>query len=108
MKRLFRLIVRLKWFEDAMFERMNEKAKEESKEEVTQEAPFLFTFYTEVIAIDPIDGQLKKWEGVIIEANSEKEAQVIINDNGFGYCRISKTKINYSDFVLDSEKPSLN
>lgn len=104
MKALFKLITRLKWFEDAMFERINEK----SKEEATQETPFLFTFYTEITAIDPIDGQLKKWEGVIVEANSEKEAQAIINDNGFGYCRISKTKINYSDFVLDSEKPSLN
>lgn len=46
MKTLFKLIIRLKWFEDAMFERMNEKAKEEA----TQEAPFLFTFYTEITA----------------------------------------------------------
>ena len=40
------------------------------------------------MAIDPIDGQMKKWSGPYIDGISIYEAEQYLQANGLGYCMI--------------------
>lgn len=45
-------------------------------------------FITEIEAVDPIDGQIKKWEGPRIVEKNIKEAKKYCQENGLGYCKV--------------------
>lgn len=45
-------------------------------------------FYTELDAVDPATGELKKWAGPEIEAASLTIAREMCDMNGLGYLRI--------------------
>jgi len=45
-------------------------------------------YATEILAIDPIDREMKTWTGPIIEAQSESNAFDFCQNNGLGYCNI--------------------
>lgn len=47
-----------------------------------------YIYITEIEAIDPKDGKLKKWAGQVVNALTEKEARKHLDENGFGYCKI--------------------
>lgn len=49
----------------------------------------LIKFTTEITAIDPADGVLKKWQGPHVVASSWKEARKNLDQNGLGYCRVA-------------------
>ena len=40
------------------------------------------------MAIDPRDGQMKKWCGPEITAETHKEAEEYCQNNGLGYCKV--------------------
>ena len=46
-------------------------------------------FTTELIAIDPADGQLKTWAGPYIDALSYEHARVICDTKGMGYLKVT-------------------
>lgn len=52
-------------------------------------------FTTVIKAIDPLDGELKIWQGPNIEAISWTHAEQYLQENGLGYCKV--------DGVLHSE-----
>lgn len=52
-------------------------------------------FTTVIKAIDPLDGELKMWQGPNIEAISWTLAEQYLQENGLGYCKV--------DGVLHSE-----
>lgn len=43
---------------------------------------------TEIEAIDPSDGELKKWAGINVVADTIIKAREYLDKNGFGYCKI--------------------
>ena len=43
---------------------------------------------TEIVAIDPEDGELKTWKGPQILALSREHAESIIKNSGLGFCRL--------------------
>lgn len=43
---------------------------------------------TEILAIDPVDGQLKRWMGPFIEAPTQELAQEWCNNNYMGFLRV--------------------
>ena len=45
-------------------------------------------FTTEIQAIDPVDGELKRWQGPNIEADSFEEAERICLEK-FGYLKVT-------------------
>lgn len=45
-------------------------------------------YLTEIEAIDPKDGQIKKWCGPEIKAITLEEAEKYRSNNGLGYCKI--------------------
>lgn len=67
---------------------------------------------TEIRAIDPIDGQMKKWAGPNVEAPTRKLAEEWCQQNGLGYCRIKDILVAEIDMrtgkITDYEKPNLN
>lgn len=46
-------------------------------------------FATEIQAIDPKDGKLKRWVGPPIPANTWEEAEDYCQKNGLGYCEVT-------------------
>lgn len=46
-------------------------------------------YTTEISAIDPLDGQLKRWVGPRIDASSFEEADKRLQTDGYGYCTIT-------------------
>jgi len=48
---------------------------------------------TIIMAIDPVDNNMKQWSGPIIKAQSEEAAERYCQMNGLGYCRV------YGEFV---------
>lgn len=47
------------------------------------------TWCTEIMAIDPIDGEMKKWIGPNVPGTTQKDAENYCQHNGLGYCKIS-------------------
>jgi len=43
---------------------------------------------TEILAIDPVSGQLKTYGGPHIDASTWEEATRFCQTNGLGYCRV--------------------
>lgn len=43
---------------------------------------------TEIIAIDPIDGQEKLWQGPYVPGRTIEEAMEYCQMNGLGYCQV--------------------
>lgn len=63
------------------------------------------TYITELQAIDPKDGELKKWGGVNIEANSIEEAQNKCNEMEMGYLTVvAPLDVTIPDNSLELEK----
>lgn len=52
---------------------------------------------TEIDAIDPVDGKMKKWHGPVVPGNTEAEAKEYCESHGLGYCSVS------GEFVEESE-----
>lgn len=55
---------------------------------------------TEILAIDPVDGQLKKWFGPFVEGPTKELAQEWCNNNYCGYLRVMEelvAEVPYSD-----------
>lgn len=46
-------------------------------------------YITEITAVDPVDGNIKRWMGPYIEAESFDAAQQYCVDNGLGYCLVT-------------------
>lgn len=46
------------------------------------------TYITELQAIDPKDGELKKWGGDRIEADTIEEAEMVCQMEGKGYLKV--------------------
>ena len=45
-------------------------------------------FVTEILAIDPMDGQMRLWAGPLIEAETIEQAREYCDANGLGYCAV--------------------
>lgn len=45
-------------------------------------------FTTVIKAIDPLDQELKMWQGPNIEAISWTHAEQYLQENGLGYCKV--------------------
>ena len=54
------------------------------------------TFTTVIRAVDPRDGELKLWAGPLIHASSWHLAEMKLQTEGLGYCKI--------DGVFESEQ----
>lgn len=74
---------------------------------------------TEIKAIDPIDGEMKKWGGPNVPGISQKDAEQYCQANGLGYCSINgeliaeipcKKGTYEPDFenTIDYEQPTMN
>lgn len=63
-------------------------------------------YQTMCLAIDPKDGELKKWIGPRIEALSRKEAENKIKE--FGYLRITGLLLSEIDERTGEEKNLIN
>jgi hypothetical protein len=74
---------------------------------------------TEIKAIDPIDGEMKKWCGPNVPGISQKDAERYCQINGLGYCNIvgeliaeipCKKGTYEPDFenTIDYEQPTMN
>jgi hypothetical protein len=48
----------------------------------------MYTWLTEIQAVDPIDGEMKSWSGPNIKANTIEEAKAYCDNNGLGYCKV--------------------
>lgn len=48
----------------------------------------MYTYITEVIAIDPKDGELKTWAGPNITAFTTRDAERMCKEQGLGFCRV--------------------
>lgn len=44
---------------------------------------------TEILAIDPADGQLRLWQGPHVSGSSVEEATEYCQQNGLGYCKVA-------------------
>ncbi|PPL04949.1 hypothetical protein [Parapedobacter indicus] len=47
------------------------------------------TFTTEILALDPASGVMKKWAGPYIQAESFEAAEHHCQENGMGYCEVT-------------------
>lgn len=47
-----------------------------------------FQWVTEITAVDPLDGSLKRWIGPNVPGDTESEANEYCQMNGLGYCRV--------------------
>ncbi len=45
-------------------------------------------FTTEIRAIDPLDGELKLWQGPNVESLNWEAAELYCQNNGLGYCKV--------------------
>lgn len=61
-------------------------------------------FVTEIHALDPKDGHLKKWAGPEIDADSIDEAREYCDNNGLGYCDIIGEFVEEVDGWTDFEQ----
>tara|TARA_R110000772_G_scaffold241890_1_gene354249 strand:+ start:881 stop:1087 length:207 start_codon:yes stop_codon:yes gene_type:complete len=57
------------------------------------------TFTTSIQAIDPKDGELKKWQGQHIEAFNFAHAEWKLQNTGMGYCKVE----GILKSIIDSE-----
>jgi len=55
-------------------------------------------YITEVQAIDPLDGMLKKYAGARVKADSVDHAREILDEMGFCYAEIIGTLIEEGDY----------
>lgn len=62
-------------------------------------------FTTELLAIDPLDGDLKKWAGPYIEAVSWKHAEYICQNTERGYLRVTGMLDSEVDFDTGEKTP---
>lgn len=46
------------------------------------------TWTTEIIAIDPRDGIVKRWDGPRVPGNTRKEAELFCMEHQMGYCKV--------------------
>lgn len=70
--------------------------------EDTQDLKIMKRWATEIIAIDPADGELKTWAGPQILAWSREHAEHIIQNSGLGFCRLLGTveeEIEETDWI---------
>jgi hypothetical protein len=74
-------------------------------------------FRTEIKAISPIDGELKTFDGPVIQSISYDLAQQYCDNNGLGYCKVVgelvaviPMKNGIADFYksVDYQIPNLN
>ncbi len=76
-------------------------------------------YVTSIMAVDPRDGELKKWCGPEVPGISESDAQRYCENNGLGYCKVDgilvaeipcKEGTYEPDFtkMIDYENPKLN
>ena len=65
-------------------------------------------FVTLIQAIDPKDGNLKKFYGDYIEATDENEAQNILDETGRGYMKVSGVLVEEQDTDIDKLFKSFN
>lgn len=79
-------------------------------------------FTTELSAIDPEDGQLKKWCGPNVPGIDWRDAEWFCANKGFGYLKVTGelimeigTKVDENGFIvadfdnaIDYEEPNLN
>lgn len=56
-------------------------------------------FVTIIQAIDPKTGELCKWVGPTIEAESFSDAEKYCNDNGLGYCGVDGEMVGEEEWV---------
>ena len=61
------------------------------------------TFTTIIKAIDPLDEELKTWEGPLIQAISWTMAEQYLQENGLGYCKIHGLLHSYISLEGDEE-----
>lgn len=54
-------------------------------------------FTTIIKALDPLDGELKTWQGPNIEAISWTHAEQYLQQNGLGYCQVDGILHSYKD-----------
>lgn len=62
----------------------------------------LMIWKTKIIAIDPLDGELKEWGGPGIVAASFEDAVRITREEGMGYCEVIQ-----DIFIEEVEAPEL-
>jgi len=74
---------------------------------------------TDIMAIDPKSGELKKWCGPEVPGISLKDAEFFCDNNGLGYCKVigeliaeipCKKGTYDPDFenMIDYEQPTMN
>jgi hypothetical protein len=69
------------------------------------------TYITEIEAIDPTDGELKRWEGIKVESITPELAQQWCNTNGYGYCKVVgqlRFEIDQTNKITNYEYPNKN
>jgi len=60
----------------------------------------MFLFATEIRAVDPKDGTIKRYSGPHIEAISFADAERYCQNNGLGYCKIDGIIDSHGDFDI--------